>query len=262
MIASNRSQAVLPLVGAKLSVIRNHRMLLNNVNVDFDSGGVLSVIMGHNGAGKSLLLRVLANLIEPTKGRVTWAGSAPDRARAPQIGFVFQRPIMLRRSVRANLAFALATAGVARNNRTHCADKLLAVAGLSGLDNTPARVLSAGEQQQLAIVRALATNPDILLLDEPTAALDPTATLSVERLITQIRRRDRRLILVTHDAAQARRLSDEVLFLHVGQLVERAPAERFFAAPRTAVADAFLAGHIEATTNLETMPGTSKNQLR
>jgi tungstate transport system ATP-binding protein len=105
-------------------------------------------------------------------------------------------------------------------------------------------MLSGGEQQRLALVRALAVEPEILFLDEPSASLDPTSTLAVEELIEGAHARGTAIVLVTHDLGQARRLADEVVFLHRGRLLEHTPAARFFAGPASAPARAYLAGQI------------------
>jgi len=202
-----------------------------------------TLIMGPNGAGKSLLLRAVHGLIEPTRGRVTWGGSAPAATRRRR-AMVFEKPVLLRRSALANVEYPLAVRGLARVERRARALAMLERTGLSDLAERPARVLSAGEQQRLALARAWALEPEVLLLDEPTAALDPSATRAVESLIEKIAASGTKVIAVTHDLGQARRLADEILFLHHGRLVERSPAERFFEDPGTREARAFLKGDL------------------
>jgi len=234
---------ILPLGCQGVVVARGGRVLLDRVDVEFDGSG-LSVIMGPNGAGKTLLLRVLANLTNADSGTVRWGGKIPSRALAPKVGVVFQKPVLLRRSVLQNVKYALAAAGVAIRARDVRARELLELASLSHLAGAPARVLSGGEQQRLALARALAAEPEVLLLDEPASSLDPAATLAVERLIADVCRRGTRLVLITHDIGQARRLADDVLFMHHGRIVEHGPAETFFQAPQSAPAKAFLDGRI------------------
>lgn len=234
---------VLPLRGSGLSLRRGGRALLDRVDLVIEPGP-LTVIMGPNGAGKSLLLRVLATLIAPDEGLVTWAGTLPDRARAPRLGFVFQKPVMLRRSVLENVRYALKAAGVPRAERDRRAAEALAGAGLEPLAGSPARVLSGGEQQRLAIARALSTEPDVLLLDEPSANLDPAATQAIESLVRTAHRAGTTVVFVTHDLGQARRLADEVVFIHRGRLAERTPADRFFAQPSSEAASAFIEGRL------------------
>ncbi len=202
------------------------------------------MLIGPNGAGKSVLVRVLAGLVEPTAGSVTWAGMPPDRRRAPKIGFVFQRPVHLRRSALANVTYALAIAGVPKAERSERALAALARARIAHLAQSPARVLSGGEQQLLSIARALATEPEILILDEPTSALDPAATTAIEGLLVAVRGEGVPVVLITHDLGQARRLADEVAFLHHGRLIERTPREEFLARPRSPEAQAFVRGEI------------------
>jgi tungstate transport system ATP-binding protein len=235
--------AILPIRGDGLVFERGGRRILDGIDIEIGGTGTL-VLIGPNGAGKSLLVRVLAGLVAPTAGEVTWAGAAPDRRRAPRIGFVFQRPVLLRRSALANIEYALAVAGVPRPERGRRAQAALERARLTHLAHAPARVLSGGEQQLLSIARALATGPDILILDEPTSNLDPSATTAIERLIGAVRSEGTRVVLITHDLGQARRLADEVAFLHHGRIIERTPSAAFLAQPTTAEAQAFMRGEI------------------
>ena len=204
--------------------------------------GPLTCIMGPNGAGKSLMIRLIAGLIQPSAGRITYGGSAqPQKNR---IAVVFQRPVLLRRSVAANLDHALKTYGIARAERARRIPALLAQGGLTPQAARPARVLSGGEQQRLALVRALAAEPTLLLLDEPAASLDPQATAALESLIHEAAGTGVKVVLVTHDRDQARRLAEEVVFLHHGRIAERAPAAEFFDQPRSPEAQAYLAGRL------------------
>lgn len=237
------TSAILPIRGEGLVVERAGRRILDGIDIDIDGRGTL-VLMGPNGAGKSLLTRVLAGLVRPTAGRVRWGGVAPDRARAAKIGFVFQRPVLLRRSALANVTYALTVTGVARPERQQRAMAALARARIAHLAETPARVLSGGEQQLLSIARALATEPEILILDEPTSNLDPAATVAIETLIGEVRSTGVGVVLITHDLGQARRLADEVAFLHQGRLVERTSREQFLLQPRSPQAQAFMRGEI------------------
>jgi tungstate transport system ATP-binding protein len=235
--------AILPIRGEGLTVERGGRAILADVDMDVDGHGTL-VLMGPNGAGKSVLVRVLAGLLHPTSGRVTWAGTPPDRRRAPKIGFVFQRPIHLRRSALANVTYALSVAGMPKAQRAERALAVLTRARIAHLAQAPARVLSGGEQQLLAIARALAAGPEILILDEPTSALDPAATTAIESLMQSVSRDGVRVVLITHDLGQARRMADEIVFLHRGRLIERTPREEFLAQPRSREAQAFMRGEI------------------
>jgi tungstate transport system ATP-binding protein len=199
------------------------------------------VVLGPNGAGKSLLLRLCHGLIAPTEGLVRWA--LPERAARAQ-AMVFQRPVLLRRSARANLAHALALAGLPRAVRRARCDAALLRFGLKPLATRPARLLSGGEQQRLAMARAWALRPQVLFLDEPCSQLDPGATRTIEEMIRGFSDEGVTVAMTTHDLGQARRLAEDVAFLHRGRLLEAGPAAEFFAAPRSAEARAFLAGDL------------------
>jgi tungstate transport system ATP-binding protein len=203
--------------------------------------GTRSVIMGPNGAGKSLTLRLCHGLLRPTAGRIEWA-AAPGDGR--QHAMVFQRPVMLRRSARANMIHALSLAGIAGRERAVRADEALDRFGLAGLAARPARLLSGGEQQRLAIARAWSLRPQVLFLDEPTSSLDPAATKAIEEMIAAIHGEGVKIVMTTHDLGQARRVADEVLFLHHGQLLEHTPAGQFFEQPQTEEARAFVRGEL------------------
>ncbi len=235
--------SIRPLRGEKLRVVRKGRVLLDFAEIAFAGQG-LTVIMGPNGAGKSLLLRILAGLVQPDSGQVTWGRSTPQRRQRQSLGFVFQKPVLLRRSALANVAYPLRKAGFSRSAVRGRAQDALAQARLAHLAERPARVLSGGEQQRLALARALALEPEVLFLDEPTASLDPASTLAIEEMVREARSQGTRVILVSHDTGQARRLADEVVFMHHGRAIERGPAEAFFAKPRTHEAAAYLAGEI------------------
>ena len=217
------------------------KRLIDGVSLRLEPGP-LTCVMGPNGAGKSLLLRLIAGLIRPSGGEVTYGGAA--EAGKNRIAFVFQRPVLLRRSVAANLDHALKTYGAPRAARRGRIAELLALGQLQAFARQPARVLSGGEQQRLSMVRALAARPALLLLDEPTASLDPQATAAIEALIRQVAGEGVKVVLVTHDRDQARRMAEEIVFLHHGRIAEQAPAARFFDQPRSPEAKAYLAGRL------------------
>jgi tungstate transport system ATP-binding protein len=219
-----------------LSYAIGPRRLLGPVSADV-AGGSLLVVLGPNGAGKSLLLRLCLGLIAATAGAVT----APPRAEQ---AMVFQRPVMLRRSVFANVAYALALAGQRGAARRQAALSALERFGLGALARRPARVLSGGEQQRLALARAWAVRPSVLFLDEPTPALDPAATDAVEQAIRTFHAASTTVIMTTHDLGQTRRLAEQVWFLAQGRLVEQASAGAFFSAPTSREARAFLSGEL------------------
>ena len=200
-------------------------------------------MLGPNGAGKSLFLRLCHGLLTPSEGRIHW-NAAPGVNPVHAQAMVFQRPIMLRRSAAANIDYALALRKVPRAERAYRVAEALERTGLSAFARRPARVMSFGEQQKLAIARAWALRPQILFLDEPTASLDPAATRAIEQLIQAVFDAGTKIVMTTHDLGQAKRLADEVLFVHGGTIVEHAPAEAFFAHPETPMADAFLRGEL------------------
>jgi tungstate transport system ATP-binding protein len=237
------AREILPLEARGVVFEAGGKRLLDGIDLTLQEGA-LTVLMGPNGAGKSLLLRVLHGLLKPSAGQVLWNGRPISAEIMRRQAMVFQRPVLLRRSVAANVRYALATRGVPRARRAERAAGVLEFANLSHLADRAARVLSGGEQQRLAIARALATEPDVLFFDEPTASLDPASTLAVEELVSRAQAVGTKIVLVTHDIGQARRLADEVIFLHRGRLLEQTPAERFFQSPSSEKARAFLAGRI------------------
>lgn len=240
--AHTQGSAATPAAALHAVVLeRRGRRLLDALTLAIPPTGTTAV-MGPNGAGKSLTLRVLAGLIAPDAGTVSWRDS-PERA-AHSVALVFQKPVLLRRSVRANLMHALRIYGTARKQRRERVDELLSMAELEHLADRPARVLSGGEQQRVAMVRALAARPAFLLLDEPTASLDPHATAAIEALIVSASNAGTKAVLVTHDRGQAQRLARDVVFLHLGKMIETTPAAEFFRQPRSQEATAYLEGRL------------------
>ena len=233
-----------PLLQARgLSFDAGGRRLVDRVDAEFRPGR-RTVIMGANGTGKSLLLRLLHGLIRPTGGEILWQGRPLDRAGRRAQAMVFQRPVMLRRSVLANLRFALAVRGVGGAERAAREAETIDRARLSDLANRPARVLSGGEQQRLAVARALACAPRVLFLDEPTASLDPASTHAIEQQIREAHDGGVTVILVTHDIGQARRLGDDLIFLHAGRIVEAGPVREVLDTPRSEAARAWVEGRL------------------
>lgn len=241
---------ILPLRLSGAGFDAGGRALLDGVDLTI-GGTAPTIILGHNGAGKSLLLRLCHGLLAPTRGRVDWLGpGAVSAQRQPfRHAMVFQRPVMLRRSALGNLTHALAVAGHGGllsgwRGRADTARAVLDRFGLSHLASRPARVLSGGEQQRLALARAWALEPEVLFLDEPTAALDPAATRAVETMLTGFTEAGIKVVMTTHDLGQARRLAGDVVFLDHGRVVEHTPAGRFFPSPQSPQAAAFLRGDL------------------
>ena len=233
---------MLPLLIENVTFVAGGRAIIDRVSCEF-AAGPRTVILGPNGSGKSVLMRLCHGLLAPTSGRIVWRGGRDERRPRSQ-AMVFQRPVMLRRAALGNVTYGLELAGVARAERHRRAREVLDAVGLSSIASRPARVLSGGEQQKLALARAWALTPEVLFLDEPTANLDPGATREVERIVDQIHQSGTKIVMTTHNLAQARRLADEILFLSGGRLVDHAPVERFFAQPSTAEAAAFIKGEL------------------
>jgi len=201
-----------------------------------------TVIMGPNGAGKSLLVRLLHGLIPPSAGEIRWGGRPMSPDIRKRQAMVFQRPVLLRRSVAGNIDFVLRLRGAANQERRR---EILELIGLRERERQPARLLSGGEQQRLALGRALATGPEVLFLDEATASLDPASVLMIEQIVAKVRTEQGvKVMFITHDLGQARRLADDVAFMHRGKLVEHTPAERFFTQPASRAARDYVAGRI------------------
>jgi len=229
---------LLPLRVRGLELCCGGTPVLTGLDLDLSPHGC-TAIMGPNGAGKSLLLKVLHGLLTPTAGEVCW-GSQPPAAVTARQALVFQKPVLLRRSVAANIDFVLKARGKPQQAR----DALLDRVGLLHKARAPARRLSGGEAQRLALARALATDPEVLFLDEATASLDPSSVQVIETIVKDACARGIRVICVTHDSGQARRIADDVVFLHGGRVAEHSPADRFFSAPQSPAARAYLDGRL------------------
>jgi len=250
--------AILPLVLRGVCFEADGQRLIDGLSFQLRAGP-RTMVLGPNGSGKSLTLRLCHGLLDPSAGTLGWHGSEGEGVPGDQGGnggaaqvrarqaMVFQRPVLLRRSVLDNVTYALSlrrNAKVSREMIRIRAQQALERTGLAELAHRQARVLSGGEQQRLALARAWATEPEVLFLDEPTANLDPAASRAVEGIIAAIHAGGTKIVMTTHDLGQARRMADEVLFLHRGRLLEAAPADSFFNAPHSPEARAFLAGEL------------------
>ncbi|MBE7524004.1 MAG: ATP-binding cassette domain-containing protein [Burkholderiales bacterium] len=239
--------SILPMALDDVSFVVRGRAILDRVSLELGHGN-RTVILGPNGAGKSVLLRIAHGLLRPTEGAVRWSAvETPGRPRRQAM--VFQRPVMFRRSALGNLRFALRIAGIPAAERDARARDALARVGLASIAQQPARVLSGGEQQRLAIARAWMLDPEVLFLDEPTANLDPGSTHAIERIVDAIHAAGTKIVMVTHNLGQARRIADEIVFLHGGRMLERTSAEVFFCKPATAEAVAYLEGELPWRTS-------------
>lgn len=218
----------------------NGRPVLAGIDLTLGGEGI-SVILGPNGAGKSVLLRVLAGLERPDGGRIAWNG---DGTPGERIAMVFQQPMLLRTSVADNAALGLKPLKLPRDEISKRVGEVLARVGLAHRAGDSARHLSGGERQRLALARAWAVKPRLLLLDEPTAALDPTATEAVEALIREIRTDGARIVMTTHNLGQAMRISDDIVFIEAGRVREHTPSARFFSRPQSHEARLFIQGEL------------------
>ena len=234
--------SLLPLRLDDVAFHAGGRRIIKGVSVTIERGP-RTILLGPNGAGKSVLLRLCHGLLEPTAGTISWY--SPELPGGPRRqAMVFQRPMLLRRSVLGNVTYALKLAGVPSGAREDRAFEALCKVGLEGAADRMGRVLSGGEQQRLALARVWALRPEILFLDEPTASLDPSATHEIENIILALHAAGTKIVMVTHNLGQARRLADEILFLHKGRLVERAPADQFLKRPASAEAADYLEGEL------------------
>jgi tungstate transport system ATP-binding protein len=230
--------AGLPIVARGIALAQRGTPILVDVDVTIERGS-RTFILGPNGSGKSTLLRVLHGLIAPTAGALMWGDST---TRPAGQAMVFQRPVLLRRSAEANIRYALDLARINGSDADRRVYDALAEVGLLNLARRPARVLSGGEQQRLSLARSWALDPEVLFLDEPTASLDPASTRMVEGIVQDIHARGTTIVMTTHNLAQAKRLADEIVFLHGGRVTERTPAATFFRAPRSREAAAYVEG--------------------
>jgi len=232
--------AFFPLEALGLDVTLGGHPALRGVNLAI-TGDRRVVVLGSNGAGKSVLLRTLHGLIAPTAGLILWAG---EEGRPREQAMVFQRPVMLRRGALANIEYALAVNGHPAAEAGPRAREAIERVGLAHLAKRQARVLSGGEQQRLALARAWALRPRLLFLDEPTSSLDPRAAADVERIVGEIHAAGTAIVMTTHSLGLARRFGDEILFLHEGRLTEATSSDRFFTTPSSVEGASFLQGEL------------------
>jgi tungstate transport system ATP-binding protein len=231
---------ILPLRLEEATYAIGGRTLIGPLSLELHAGPS-TILLGANGAGKSVLMRLMHGLLAPSSGRISWSDSDAARLRRLQ-AMVFQRPVLLRRSALDNVMYALRVVGAADARRR--ASEALTEVGLAHAAEQPARTLSGGEQQRLALARAWALHPEVLFLDEPTANLDPGATREIETVIKAFDAAGTKIIMSTHNLGQARRLGDEVLFVHQGRLAERASVDGFFTQPKSPEAAAFIKGEL------------------
>ena len=231
----------LPIVLTDATIAAGSVTILDRVSLTLQAGAP-TLLIGPNGAGKTTLLRAAMGLLPLTRGSISWGGR--ETASTARRAIMFQRPTMLRRSAEGNIRYALNAADIPRAQQESRIAELLALVGLEGLAMRPARRLSGGEQQRLALARALARDPAVLFLDEPTASLDPAATKAIEDIVRAVTARGVKVVMSSHDLGQAKRLAGDVVLLHRGRLIEHSGAQDFFAQPKTEEARKFTAGEL------------------
>ena len=235
--------SVRPIKASQILIERTGRVLLNIPAIQLGHSSCTAIV-GPNGAGKSLLVKCLSALSVADSGQVTWGETLPDKERRFQVGLLLQRPVLLKRSALNNVIFALRTKGIYRSEAFNTAHQVLESAGLSELVDISAERLSGGEQQRLALARALALKPDMLFLDEATANVDPASTLAIEQQLSQAIGRGLCVVFISHDMGQVRRLADEVILMHRGEIVEQSSRIEFFDHTLNPVTRSWLAGEI------------------
>lgn len=238
---------VCPVVGENLHISRQGRELLNVSHIAFGQSEQppgCTMVVGPNGAGKSVLVRTLCDLVKPDKGSVRWAGQAPDVKRRHRVGLMLQKPVLLRRSAMANLVYALRQSGVSRREGIRISSDALDQAGLAQIADVQALRLSGGEQQRLALVRALLLNPDILFLDEATANVDPASTYVIEQQLRSAIANGLSVVMVSHDQGQVKRLGEYIVLMDKGRVLDHAGADEFFARARNSTAGRWIAGEL------------------
>lgn len=228
----------LPIYIKDLCLTLDERKILSSLNLSINSDGV-TVIMGPNGAGKSIFLKILNGILTPTSGCITWNNKKQFSDTLNTQAFVFQKPILLRRSVIANLDYMDSVLG---NKKRISKDRLLKIVQLQKQKNQPARMLSLGEQQRLSLIRSLMLRPNLLLLDEPTANLDPASTKIIEDIILNLKMMGIKIIFVTHNILQAKRIADEIIFLNEGKMVEHLNKQEFFSNSKSIEVQNYLNG--------------------
>lgn len=232
----------------EISKVFGNNPVLKKITHQFITGKTYALV-GPSGAGKSTMLKIIDFLEEPTTGQVLYngqsAGKKSDRLIVQRkIGMVFQQPVLFSGTVLDNVFYGLKVRGEKlAPNREKLLDILQKV-GLAKMERQKATTLSGGEAQRLALARVMILEPELLLLDEPTANLDPANVKLMESLLQEIKNTGTTIIMVTHNLFQAKRLADEVLFLYEGSLIEAKPVEKMFNSPENELTKAFIKGEM------------------
>ena len=229
-----------PIQFVDLSVVLGQKIILDKINCKIKSNSITAVL-GPNGAGKSIFLQTINGLVSIQSGRLTFNSMQNNQEIREQQAMVFQTPVLLRRTVMANMQFV---SNLRNKKSSQLLKNLLDKVGLEGSEEKPARLLSGGEKQRLSMARALIVNPNLLLLDEPTANLDPYSLNLIEDLVLEENSIGKTVIFTTHDMSQAKRLATDVIFLNKGKVLEQTVSKTFFKKPKTFEAQKYINGEI------------------
>jgi tungstate transport system ATP-binding protein len=229
-----------PIQFVDLSVVLGQKIILDKINCKIKSNSITAVL-GPNGAGKSIFLQTINGLVSIQSGRLTFNSMQNNQEIREQQAMVFQTPVLLRRTVMANMQFV---SNLRNKKSNQLLKNLLDKVGLEGSEEKPARLLSGGEKQRLSMARALIVNPNLLLLDEPTANLDPYSLNLIEDLVLEENSIGKTVIFTTHDMSQAKRLATDVIFLNKGKVLEQTVSKTFFKKPKTFEAQKYINGEI------------------
>ena len=237
---SDNTHNLTPIRFTDLSIVLGQRTILDKVNCKIKSNSITAVL-GPNGAGKSIFLQTINGLVSVLRGSVSFNLIENKEEIRKQQAMVFQTPVLLRRTVIANMEFV---SNLHNKEGNLFLKKILKKVGLEGYDKKSARLLSGGEKQRLSMARALTVKPNLLLLDEPTANLDPYSLNLIENLILEENSNGKTVIFTTHDMAQAKRLATDVIFLNKGKVIEQTVSKIFFKSPKTLDAQKYINGEI------------------
>ena len=235
-----RPRDMLPIVCKNLGLVAGEKNIISDLSITITSPGI-TVIMGPNGSGKSVFINLLHGLIIPSKGVIHFKNRPIDKQIRRRQAMVFQSPTILRRSVISNMMFVDSIESPLGIERCY---KILKMLDLEELSEKPAKLLSSGEKQRLALARAIVLRPEILFLDEPTANLDPMSIAKIEEIVKNASLSGVKIIFITHDIGQAKRLSDDIVFIHKGKLAEYTKKDIFFKSPKSREANSYLEGRI------------------
>ena len=229
-----------PIKIKDLSILLNGSFVLKNINCQINDKSI-TAILGPNGAGKSLLLQTINGLVTVVNGEITYNLKQLDNNIRKQQAMVFQNPTLLRRTVLGNMEFVNS---INKNTNMLGVKSILKKVGLEDFNNKPARLLSGGEKQRLSLARALLIQPKLLLLDEPTANLDPYSLKLIEDIILEENNNGTTIILTTHDMSQAKRLASNIIFINKGRVIEQNSSKDFFIKPKSIEAKKYINGEI------------------